>query len=85
MHAFPLEVANYISVSWSKLFQNNTANGDFLIFQGTFALRSKFVRDICYAGFLDDDVTKSFKDIVNKTTLVAVSIQSGLESEQLLF
>lgn len=38
-------------------------------------MRSKRIRDICYAGMLDQDLVDSYKVVVNKTQQVVVSLR----------
>ncbi|CAC5378150.1 unnamed protein product [Mytilus coruscus] len=58
----------------------------------TFGMRSKRIRDICYAGMLDQDLLDSYKVVVNKTKQVVYPHIEGVskvffykEEEQILF
>ncbi|XP_052093625.1 uncharacterized protein LOC127729779 [Mytilus californianus] len=58
----------------------------------TFGMRSKRIRDICYAGMLDKDLVDSYKVVVNKTKQVVYPHIEGVskvffykEEEQILF
>ncbi|VDI18746.1 Hypothetical predicted protein [Mytilus galloprovincialis] len=58
----------------------------------TFGMRSKRIRDICYAGMLDQDLVDSYKVVVNKTQQVVYPHIEGVskvffykEEEQILF
>ena len=48
-------------------------------FQKTLAVRSKRIRDVCYAGILDDDLVESYKEVVNKSRHVDVSLHDKID------